>query len=56
MERFRLNIDVKDAGDASEAVNVSLMTIARNPQQKIGNDDIIKVESTVSSWTSYVTN
>jgi hypothetical protein len=44
MERFRLNIDIKNAEDASQAVGLFLRTLAQNPNQEVGNGGIVTVE------------
>jgi len=44
MERFRLNLDIKEADYASQTVGLFLRTLAQNPNQEVGNGGIIAAE------------
>lgn len=43
-ESFKLNIDVKEAGDAVSAATLAMRTIAQNPNQEYNNRGAINVE------------
>lgn len=43
MNRFRLNIDIIDSSYLAEIVTIAIQTLAKNPNQPLGNGGIIKL-------------
>lgn len=43
--RFKLNIDIADAGYAAQSIKLFLEVLAENPTQEVGNGGVIRAEA-----------